>query len=787
MRSIFLVAYANIKRRKLQSLLIGGSIVLAAMLLATTIGLLMGMNKPFDTLFEQQKASHLLLFFDHRQQDSEGLDQWFRSQTEVASVSAPIPYYTLDEPAIFKGEELDLTVQLTEHHEGNLVQDQVLILQGDPKPHPALGEIWIPSHLAQNHGIQIGDTLGIPTREGLFPLIVSAMIVDPHYVSSMFNPTRAWVAPGSLSFFLPISQLNRQMMGIRLKSPDQVETVWSRFNKHQLYEGEVLKYGLFRSVFLSFYQIISLVLLVFSVLAVIAALFILYTTLSGSITADFRLIGIYKAQGFTPGQLRAVYLLQYLLLTLVSLPLGMVGSYYLIRAILDALVRSIGLANTSFSFLIPLMITFGLFVVVVAGLSYLGSLKATRIKPVEAIRLDPSVGAYSSSPFSGLLVQAHVPIPFFLGLRMLFANPKRGIYTALSLLFAIFILVFSINTSFSFLKLKDNKAAWGLEDSDIQVRLNKKIALPLEHDAFISLLEKESAIATVVPYSYCSGTIPASGQLASQELNGKVYTGPISDLGLDNLQGRHPQREDELSLCLISAEELGKQAGDSLTLFIEGQEKVFLISGIYQDVSNLGRGFRLAEPAMKALSPLFEPELYAIRLKPGLSVADFKDHLQQTFAETVLLELSVEERKGIQTTISSMRSTLLLVAVFFLSIIFAVLFNDALTNIHEFRKSFGLLKTIGMLPYQVRLALVIRVLLLTVCCLIFGIPLAMMLSPHLISTMTGGIGLQEFPYLNDVSGVLSIIPAMLLFTGLSAWWASGKLKKITVKDLVSLQ
>lgn len=787
MESIRLIAFANIKRRKLQSILIGSCLALAASLFATTIGLLNGMHKPFDVFFDQQKASHLLLFFDHRQQDPEQLAQWFRNQPEVEAVSGSVPYFPLSDPVIFKGEEVDLLVQLTEHHDGNLEQDKVLILQGEARPHPALGEIWIPSHLAQNHGIHIGDTLGIPIREGLFPLVVSATVVDPHYASSMFNPTRAWVAPGSLPFFLPISQLTGRMTGVRMKSPEEVGSVLGRFNEDWLFDGKVLEYSLFRSVFLSFYQIISLALLVFSVLAIVAALFILYITLSGAITSDFRLAGIYKAQGFTPGQVGAIYVLQYVLLAIVSLPVGIMGSYFLTNAIMGSLIRSVGLANLDFDFFTPFAVTIGLFMVMVAGLSFLGSLRASKIKPVEAIRLDPAIGAHSKTPFANLSILDRAPIPFFLGLRMLFANPKRGVYTAFSMLFAIFILAFSVNISFSFLKLKDNKAAWGLEDSDIQVSQNKKIALPLEHDPFMALLGREEEIETIVPYSYCSLTVPANGDRAAQNLNGKAYTAPISGLGLDNLVGKHPQKEDELSLCILSARELGKQVGDSLFTFIEGQKKVFRITGIYQDVSNLGRGFRLDGSAMKALSPLFEPELYAIRLKPGASVEEFRDHLQTTFAEAVSLELSIEERKGIQTTISSLRSTLLLVALFFLSILFAVLFNDGLMSIHEFRKSFGILKTIGMLPAQARLALVVRVLLITAFCLIIGLPLALMLSPGLMSSMAGGIGLQVFPYLTDLLGTLLIIPGMLLFTGATAWWASKKLLQATAKDLVFMQ
>ncbi|MCK5135584.1 MAG: FtsX-like permease family protein [Bacteroidales bacterium] len=755
------------------------------MLFASTLGMLKGINKPFDVLYERLSASHILLFYDHLQEDTDKIAGWFLEQPEVKSVLDYVPYFTVQEPMIHHGKELDLMVNLTEHLDKNLEQDQIMILHGEKKTHPGMGEIWIPDHLATNHGIQIGDTLGMPVSSGLYPLIVSATVVDAQYASGLFNPTRAWVAPGSLTFYLPVGQLTRLMMGVRLNSPHDIPSLWARFNQAHLYNGQMLEYSLFKSVFLSFYNIISAVLMVFSVMAILAAIFILYTMLSGTIASDYRLIGIYKAQGFSPGNVVTIYVLQYLVLAVVSLPIGILGSLLVTNAILSSLVKSIGLVNLNFSFFGPVAITTGLFLVLVALISFVGSRKAGRIKPVEAIRSDPATGSYSGGSFSWLLNHLIHNVPVFLGLRTLLANKQRVLYTGFSLLLAIFILVFSINISHSFARLKDNKAAWGFEDSDIQVRLNQKIALPLEHETFMELIKNEKSVATVVPYSYCSATIPASQDKAMQEVNGKVYNGDMSDIGLVNQTGRHPENADEMALCLLTAEELGIEPGDSLEVFLEGQSITYHITGIYQDISNMGRGFRLPGSAMKELNPLFKPEFYAIRLHEGSSVENFKQHLQEVYAETVLIELSIEERKAVRSTIAGMRSSLLLVSLFFLSILFAVLFNDALMNIHEFRLGFGIFKTIGMTPVQIRMSLVYRMAVLTIACLAVGVPMALLLSPPLISGITSGIGLAEFPYLVEVSGTILVIPAMLLFTGLSVWWASGRVLEISPKDLVT--
>ena len=508
MNSIFLISLANLRRRKRQSFLIGICMALASLLFCTTIGLMQHMHRPFDTLFEQLRASHILLFFDPETPGAEEWEQWWSQQAEVEAVTAAHPMLAISDPVIFEENELDLMVQLMEHTEIHLHQDQVVLLQGESKSHPELGEIWIPNHVALSHGIEIGDSLGISNGDGLVFLQVSGIVVDPHYASGLFNPTRMWVAPGELSFLFPVSQLNEQVMGIRLENPEQISLLWARFHQAHRFTGNKLDYHLFKSVFLSFYQLISAVLLVFSVMAILVALFIMFSALVGAIRSDLRLIGTYQALGYTPSNIFSIYLLQSLLLALVSVPVGLVASYWATQGILGSLLASLGMVELQLSLWQPMLLTLGVFLILVGGLTWIGSRKARQLKPVEAIRNEGESKMYFGLIASPWFVQGRMPGTWFMGLRMMLAHPMRMMFTGLSLLFVIFVLVFSINVAHSFSQLKENKAAWGLEDSDVQVRLNQRIALPMRHETFLKQMQQHASVKAVVPFSYTSAMVP---------------------------------------------------------------------------------------------------------------------------------------------------------------------------------------------------------------------------------------------------------------------------------------
>jgi len=93
MRSVLLVVWNNLRHRKKQNLLIGLSITLSVLLLTTAIGILVGINKPFDLMFDRLKASHILLEYDIRQHDPTEITAWFKQQPEVEFIAPPSHFF----------------------------------------------------------------------------------------------------------------------------------------------------------------------------------------------------------------------------------------------------------------------------------------------------------------------------------------------------------------------------------------------------------------------------------------------------------------------------------------------------------------------------------------------------------------------------------------------------------------------------------------------------------------------------------------------------------------------
>ena len=786
MKSIWLLSVKLFQRRVNQFLSIGITLFLTSLILGMALSLIRMLDHPFDSVFDQLKASHLLLFFDNRMENHHQLAQWFSEQGEVAEIGDPSVYYSLTKPALHQGREVDLMLQITEHTTGHLQLDRVLVVKGDQKGHPQYGEIWLPYHLETNQGMQLGDTVRIYLHGRLYELQISAFVLDPHYQSAIFNPTRAWVAPGTLSLFLPVSDLNTNTMGIRLKDESELDNVWARFNKAFAYSGSSLQYPLFKRAFTSVYQMLSAVLLIFSGMALVISLLLINHAITSHIAADIKLIGMLKSLGFTPGKLNALYLLQLGLLVLVAVPLGSLVALYGVDLIANLAIHEIYLdrfaANTS----IPVVVSAIMVIAVALIISLISSQKAGLVVPVEAMRNSAILEDKKIVPWSEKLMSTPLPLPALLGLKFLSSHPKNLLRQGINLVGVVFITVFCINIAASFANIGSNRSAWGFDNADLQLIRNESIVLPLEHAQLMEMLASyDGKITNISAYGYADLRILADSLQATQEVMGKVYFTPLPETGLENIQGRHPESAQEISLCIGTSRQVHKSPGDSIPCLIEGQTKTFIVTGIYQDVSNLGQGFRLHHSAMELLNPLFEPYHYGLVLPPSVDPDKFKSQLQAEFGETIQTELSIEDRKSIMAMVTNIKVAVTTISLFFVVVLVLLIYNDLTIHIYQNRLEFAKLKVLGFTAPEIRSILAYKVVAYVALGIIIGIPLSIWLGTKIMNMLTAGIGLVQFPMVISLAGTTAAIAGLLALGVLTAWFTSSKITSLDTRMLSS--
>jgi len=784
MKSVLLITWANIRRRKIQTILVAICIALAALMFSTLLGIGLGMQRPFENLFSRLKASHILMDFDVNDHNPEEIKTWFEQQEEVLSVSDPRQQVGIGKRVIYKEQELDKPIYLQEHAGNDKNHDKLDILEGDLKSFPGPGEIWIPNHWRSNLKMGIGDTISVPTDNGLFSLVISAIVVDAHYANGLFNPSPAWVGPGGLSLLFSLKDLTRSVMGIRLKSKEHVDSVWARFNKEFSYQGFGTLYSFFKQVFQIVYQITGGLLFVFAVFGVIVTLIITSSVVSSAIKTDYKMIGMLKAQGFTNRNVISVYLIQFFFITCLAVPIGLIGGYFLTQLVFKSLITAIGTVNFSISLLLPSIGTFFAFLAGITLITYRTSRQASHILPVTAIRNGgPPQRSFAGSQFKLFTLRPKSNILVFLGLRFLVSNKKRSLFLFIGLLFVVFVQILYVNGTHSINQLDENRPAWGFSLSDLFVNQNG-FFMENQDDYFMEAMEDDDRVKWVVKWGFKGATIPAKDGKAPESIFGIVYDDDIEIVGLEVLEGRHPVFEDEISLGITSGAELDKGIGDTLELFLEGQLVPYNITGMYQSLNNLSRGFYMRLEAITEINPLYQLRGYQLRLKKGIDIDDYANELVQDYGTSFRIVESRDQLGQLKSIIKGIQDVMTLVFVMFIGVLFVAVFNDTVLSIREGQRNLGIYKAIGFTPKQLQLSLIVKSLILAFFALIVGMPISLYIIPSSLNLLTTEAGLSQFPYVFNLNYTLLVIPFILLITIVSVWIASRRLLKIRPRILV---
>jgi len=676
MKSILLITWANIKRRKIQTLLVVICIALAAALFSTLIGVGLGMSQPFENLYARLNASHILMDFDINEHNPKKITAWFEKQPEVVGVTSPQVIKRHSKKPIFKGKEIFNQAQFWEHPGNSAGQDKLHILEGEQKEYPAPGEIWIPNSWKNKSNLAIGDTLQIPTDNGLFPLRISGIVVNAQHSNGLMNPTPVWVGPGSLPLMFPVNDLSVVSLGIRLNSAEVTEKVWARFHQEYEYRGFGTLYDFFKKIFQIIYQITGGLLLVFAIFGIIVTLTITSSVVNSAIKTDYKMIGMLKAQGFTNRNVITVYVIQFMLITCVAIPIGLFAGYFITQLVFKDLISAIGAVNFDISWFLPVIVTFITFIIGILIITYRTASQAGQIQPVTAIRFGgPPQRSFAGSKFSLFTLRPNSKLPVFLGLRMLMSNKKRAFLMFIGLLFVVFVQILYTNVDNSILNLDDNRPSWGYTNTDIFINATTPLE-ENEEDIFKEYLEDDERVKEVVKMGVYGANLPASEGKAPQTFVGFIYDDELEKLGLVNLEGRHPVFETEISIGINSSKELNKGLGDTLEIFMEGQLVPFTITGIYQHLSNLSEGFKMRIEGVQELNPLYQLRRYNVILYEGEDQEAFREELLETYGSTYKIRTDSESQTQLKNIINGIKNVFVLVAILFLGVLFVTVFND---------------------------------------------------------------------------------------------------------------
>ncbi|MBM2615582.1 FtsX-like permease family protein [Actinoplanes sp. LDG1-06] len=747
MSALGTVIRSGVRRRRVQTIVIG--LVAAAAVTAAVLGagLLVASRAPFDQAFAAQRGAHLTVQLTTAQQ-----------ATVPTATATAGPYAVMNVP--FHGPEgmrmPDLTVVARPGPGGDV--DRVELTDGR----------WA---TAPDEIVIGGDMFRVPTG---FELTTD----DGHVFTvvgtarSVSGTASAWVLPSAVDRLGGATGYQMLYRFAAAGTPAEVEADRAAVEA-ALPPGSVLGARSWldvreravreAAVFVPF-------LVAFALLGIVMAVLVVGTVIAGTVGAATRRIGILKALGCTPAGIVRAFVIQALLPATVGAVAGAVAGNLIALPVLAETEQLYGSANMTIAWWVTLVAAGGV-LTVVAATAWAAALRAGRLRTVDAI----AVGR-ASSPVRGrwagrLAARLPVPRPVALGLARPFARPVRTTAILLAVATGAAAVTFATGLAASLVRIQ-GAVEQNNADVTVEAAAPSQQAGPGEQSQAQDWRVVPAAIGaqpgTRAFYGVAQAPVTAPG--LSDPMTVTAFTGDATWDGYLMVSGRWFTAPGEAVAGAPFLKAMGARVGDTVTVRADGEPVRLHIVG---EVFETGSGVFISA----ATIPDMPPGEWRIALTDGTDASAYSEALNkklggggpQAHPTGVEIDPLLAVVQGLTATL-----TLLLLAVAALGLL-NMLVLDLRDRVHDL----GVHKALGMTPRQTIAMVVASVIGVGLLGGALGVPAGIALQRLVVPAMAASGGLHLPDSLLDVYGPVLLAalalggPAIALLGALMpAGWAA---------------
>lgn len=589
------------------------------------------------------------------------------------------------------------------------------------------GEIGVPIYYMQKYNLRIGDKIWVDKNKNELEFTISAFVRDVQMNPSIVSSKRFVISNEDFERIKRNFRKSEYLIEFQLTDVNKINEFQNLYESSNLpQKGPSITYSLFKTLNSLTDGIIAAVLIIISALLMLIAMLCIRFTITTSMEEDYREIGVMKAIGITSKDIQKLYVTKYVVISAGGCICGYILSLFVTKIFTSNITLYMGAADKSILHnVVSLIITTLLFLVVILFCRIILR-KFRGITAIDALQSRNKLGIRKRRNSFSLNRSKSKNINIFIGIQDVIKRFKLYRVLSIVLIIAVFMIVVPVNFLYTIQSPKFVNYM-GTGKSDIRIDLQQTENIEKRFKDVISYLQNDDEVEKYA--TFVTSTFKMVSADGTHE-NLHVEVGDFTQFPLDYMQGRAPKNEDEIALSYINANELKKNVGDKVFLFVEGKEKALTISGMYQDVTNGGKTAKASFSYNKE-NILWYVVNVDLKLNVGLQekvkeykqnfssakITDTDDYLTQTLGETI-------KQLRLVTQVA------ILIAILISVLITAMFFKMLLA-----KDSFQILimKSIGFSSKDIRIQYVTRSIVIVLIGIVTGTVLAATFGEMLVS------------------------------------------------------
>ena len=753
------VVRAGVGRRRVQTLVLVMSTMMAVTAAVLAAGLLNASRAPFDHAFAKQRGAHLAAQFD----GAKATNAQLAATAHVAGVTAtsgPYPTVTLDrghaQGGTLPGDVGLPPVTVVGRSDPGGPVDDLTLLNGHWATGP--GQAVLSDKLLGPERM-VGTVLAFPELPGSPKLTVVGV------AQSVTGTADLWVTPAEINALSAASSAPSFQMLYRFASAGTDAQIVSDREAVEaaLPAGALTGSSSYLNAKLSAESDTAPIvpfMVAFGVLGLIMSVLIVGNVVSGAVGESLRRIGILKALGFTPSQVVRAYMAQALIPSAAGIALGVLLGNVLALPLLRREDEVFGAPPQTVAPWIDVAAVC-LALAVVAATAFLPALRAGRLRTIDAIAMGRTPRAGRGRFARRILGRMPLPRAVGLGLASPFTRPGRALAVTAAIVFGATAVTFAFGLASSLQRIQTGISRDGAADVTVDTYG--------EHGAGDSVTVKPLDGATPPPADPAKIAAAIAAQPGTRSWYGLERTqlsvsGVSGAMNVELLDGDAASRYPVISGSWFTGpgqavvptrflQVTGTRIGSTITLTDKGKAIPVRIVGEVFDTDERGMDLVTDLRTVAAADPAAQPGSFEITLQPGTSHTTYINALnpQLTAIGGHAQDDAVRSKDPIFVLLDSMIAilTIMLVVVAALAVL-----NSAVLETRERVHDLGVYKAIGMTPRQTIAMVLSSMGLVGLLGGIVGVPVGIALHDYILPVMGHAAGTNlPSSYLNVYRGI----------------------------------
>jgi putative ABC transport system permease protein len=622
---------------------------LAVALVTASAGTLVRLVGASHNLMTQAAAPHVAQLHAGAY-DQHLVERWAAERPEIAQHQAMLMLGIDGANLFFDGVPQTTNIQQNSLVVPNRERDLLLDVDNRPVTEVAPGTIMLPVIYQVEAGLQPGDAVRITAADGFAKeLTIAGFLRDSIMNPAITSSKRLAVAPSDLQDVQAHTGDVEHLIEFWLHDPASQTGAFERayLESDMPKAGQMVDSATFRMFTMIGDGLVAALVILVALLLFVVGLLCLRFSLLTAAEQDYRELGVLKAIGLAPRDVRRIYLSKYALLAALTSVLGLLAGWGLAPLLSRNITRYMGSATSIWTWLVPAIAAVSVFGALVLFVLVLLR-RFNRISAVTALRAGAT--GRQSNAARLRLHGSRLPVHVRLG-----AMDVVGRWPTYVLLF----FVFAVSTFITIVPISSATTANAPEFINYMGTGAADLRVDLRHDdersseqfsRALASLRADRDVAAIAPLvTTRNDTVDGDGNAASLY----VERGDHTRLPVTYADGRAPTTAAEIAVSLLALNEAGREVGDRLPVAVGGQVRDLAIVGSYQDITNGGKTAKAVLPPDGddvmwytigvALAPgvdsAAKAEAYAAEFAPA-RVADIEQWRRQTLgpvAEQILV------------------------------------------------------------------------------------------------------------------------------------------------------